>query len=54
MWFGTSPTLSFQGRIASTSFSPGALTSNTTYYWRVDEVNPSGVRRGFTWRFTTQ
>jgi hypothetical protein len=30
------------------------LDPNTTYYWRVDEVTPDGVREpGFVWSFTT-
>ena len=30
------------------------LDPNTTYYWRVDEVAPDGVREpGFVWSFTT-
>lgn len=36
-------------------FHPGALDWNTTYYWRVDEVNeqnPDGPWPGAVWRFT--
>jgi glycerophosphoryl diester phosphodiesterase len=29
------------------------LTASTTYYWRIDEVTPSGVVTGAVWNFTT-
>lgn len=38
------------------SFKPGSLTFKTTYYWRVDEVNPAQPdkpQRGKVWSFTT-
>ena len=46
------------GRQASemTSFEPGNLKSNKTYYWRVDAVdpiNPSIIWKGEVWKFTT-
>ena len=35
-------------------YHPGMLQADTTYYWRVDELEPDGtVRRGDVWRFTT-
>ncbi|MEN6386283.1 MAG: glycosyl hydrolase, partial [Phycisphaerales bacterium] len=36
-----------------TSFNPTGLTSNTTYYWRVDEVTGSGTFKGPVWNFRT-
>ena len=39
------------------SFDPGRLAFDQTYYWRVDEVNgapDSTVFRGETWSFTTE
>jgi len=38
-----------------TSYTPGALDLDTTYYWAVDEVNTTlgGVDAGRTWSFTT-
>lgn len=42
--------------IGSESFNPGTLEFNTTYYWRVDEVNeayPDGLWVGKVWSFTT-
>jgi hypothetical protein len=37
----------------STDFDPGRLNSNTTYFWRIDEVNSNGTRTGVLWSFTT-
>jgi len=37
------------------SYDPGKLTLNTTYYWRIDEVNdsPDSPWAGNVWSFTT-
>ena len=38
------------------SYDPGELTLNTTYYWRIDEVNsvnPASPWAGNVWSFTT-
>jgi hypothetical protein len=38
------------------SYNPGKLTFNTTYYWRIDEVNsvnPDSPWPGSVWSFTT-
>ena len=35
------------------NYTPGNLESNTTYYWRVDEVNDTDVWKGPVWSFTT-
>ncbi len=45
----------FQGNQPLTTFEPGPLQANTTYYWRIDEVNdqhPDGSWTGDVWRFT--
>jgi hypothetical protein len=34
------------------NFTPGNLQFNTTYYWRVDEVNDTDFWRGNIWNFT--
>ena len=42
--------------LSANSFSPGTLDMNTTYYWRVDEVNdahPDMLWKGDVWSFTT-
>lgn len=41
---------------ANSSHDPGPLSLDTTYYWRVDEVNvanPDGLWKGRLWSFTT-
>jgi hypothetical protein len=38
---------------AETTFSPGALESDKTYYWRVDEFDPPAAHKGDVWSFTT-
>jgi hypothetical protein len=46
----------YQGRQNQASFSPAELAWNTTYYWRVDEVNdahPDSPWKGSVWSFTT-
>ncbi|MHC4432706.1 MAG: PA14 domain-containing protein [Planctomycetota bacterium] len=46
----------YKGRQAETSFAPAQLELNTTYYWRVDEVNdthPDSPWKGAVWSFTT-
>ena len=35
------------------TFNPGDLELNTTYYWRIDEVNDQNVWPGKVWSFTT-
>jgi len=50
----------FQGNQAATYFVvglpgfpyPGGLVLGTTYYWRIDEVNPAKTYRGDVWSFT--
>lgn len=43
-----------KGELTDPTFTPGALESLTTYYWRVDEVLATGgVRTGPVWSFTT-
>lgn len=43
----------FQGNQTTRSFSPGALSANTTYYWRIDPKNATGTTEGAVWSFTT-
>ena len=56
VYFGTVYPLAeseFQGSQPETSYDPGSLSPNTTYFWRVDEVNEHGSIKGCTWSFTT-
>ena len=39
--------------LTETTFTPGNLEANTTYYWRVDAVNNTGVTEGKVWSFNT-
>ncbi len=44
----------FKGTQMTTTFKAGLLTSETTYYWRIDEVAPDGTKvKGNVWRFKT-
>jgi len=43
----------FKGNQTSTQFDPGPLRGDTTYFWRIDEVNSNGTRTGVLWNFTT-
>jgi glycoprotein endo-alpha-1,2-mannosidase len=43
----------YKGNTISAAYDPGKFATNTTYYWRVDEVNGPVVRRGDVWTFTT-
>jgi hypothetical protein len=56
VYFGTSAPLGpgdYRGNQPGTAFDPGPLQTNSTYYWRVDEVNAQGTIRGCTWSFIT-
>jgi C1A family cysteine protease/fibronectin type 3 domain-containing protein len=57
VYFGTNPapgSAEFKGNQPGTSFSPGTLNLNTTYYWRIDEVNSVGTTAGAVWSLTTR
>jgi hypothetical protein len=41
------------GETGDNIYNPGALASNTTYYWKVDEINSLGTTEGDIWSFTT-
>jgi len=34
-------------------YDPGVLENNSTYYWRIDDVNDSNIWTGTVWNFTT-
>jgi hypothetical protein len=54
VYFGTSSPPAPQGNQPGTGFEPGTLNNNTTYYWRIDEVNGIGTTAGTLWSFTTE
>ena len=52
----TSTASIYRGRQAQMSFAPAKLDWDTTYYWRIDEVNdlhPDSPWKGSVWSFTT-
>lgn len=51
--FFTEAVPEFAGNQILTSFDPGTLNSDTTYYWRIDEVTGSQTYKGKVWSFTT-
>ena len=56
VYFGTDSTPDageFQGAQTATTFEPGTMDANTTYYWAIDEVNDGNTWTGDTWSFTT-
>jgi unsaturated chondroitin disaccharide hydrolase len=57
VYFGTNPLpgpAEFKGNQTGTNFDPGTLDNAVTYYWRIDEHNPSGTITGPVWSFTTE
>jgi hypothetical protein len=52
----TSPEYKGPKALGEESYDPGQLTLNTTYYWRIDEVNgvnPLSPWKGNVWSFST-
>jgi len=42
----------FKGNQTETTYDPGTLINEMTYYWRIDEVNAKGTTTGKIWSFT--
>jgi sialate O-acetylesterase len=53
VYFGTSSNPPLIGNQSATTYNPGFLANNITYYWRVDEKNTAGITPGTVWSFTT-
>ncbi len=53
VYFGTTSPGTFQGNQDTNSYNPPVLDFNTTYYWRVDEINGANTVTGVVWKFTT-
>lgn len=53
VYFGTSESLEMVQNQTATTYDPGALANNTTYYWKVNEVHEGGTIEGELWSFTT-
>jgi hypothetical protein len=43
-----------QGNQAGTSHDPGTLAYDSTYFWRIDEVNATATTTGTVWSFNTE
>ena len=54
VYFGSGLPLTFCTTTIAAKFDPGPLAEDTTYYWRIDPVNPTGTTTGTVWRFTTK
>ena len=42
-----------RGPVGSTSYVPGTLDLDKTYYWRIDEFDGAGTHKGDVWTFVT-
>ena len=42
-----------KGQQGTTTFNPGPLAEDTTYYWRIDESDGTTTHTGDVWRFRT-
>ena len=54
VYFGTTSPPPFAANTTGTSYSPGALAGNTTYFWRIVAKNSAGTTSSGIWSFTTQ
>jgi len=43
----------FKGTTSNANYNPGALSYNTWYYWRIDEIGGTCSREGEVWSFMT-
>lgn len=53
LYLGTSSPPAFIGNLTKNTYLFSGLDYQTTYYWRVDEVNSQGISQGEEWNFTT-
>lgn len=53
VYFGTTSPGAFQVNQTTATFTPGALATGTTYYWRIDEIKASETVTGDVWQFET-
>jgi hypothetical protein len=53
VYFGTSINPPFVCNQIDTTFDPGTMAFDTTYFWRIDELNKWGETAGVLWSFTT-
>jgi hypothetical protein len=48
-----SPEYKGSKNLGDESYDPGKLEWDSTYYWRIDEVETGGTQKGIVWSFTT-
>jgi len=54
VYFGTQNPPPMVSSQAMTQFDPGTMSSETVYYWRIDEIDREGNKtQGAVWQFTT-
>ncbi len=53
LFFGRSDPPPFREEMKRTQYEPGPLATGTSYWWRVDELTPTGIAIGTIWHFTT-
>ena len=54
VYFGTQNPPPLVSTQAMTQFDPGTMSSETVYYWRIDEIDLEGNKtQGAVWQFTT-
>lgn len=54
LYFGSENPPPFASALNDSVYLPGPLDENTTYYWRIDEINSGGTIKGDTWVFNTR
>jgi hypothetical protein len=54
VYFGIGSPPAAMGNQTGTTFDPGTLAYDTTYFWRIGEVNGGGTTTGPSWSFTTE
>ena len=54
VYFGTSYPPPFIQNQTATTYDPGAMAIDTTYYWRIDEIDAGGTNTGTDWSFTVR
>ena len=54
IYFGEENPPPFMQQQLNPDFDPGQMKYNTSYFWRIDEVNAAGTTIGNSWQFKTE
>lgn len=54
IYFGSTNPPPHAASSSDSSYNPGELEHNTTYYWRIDAKNNDGTKVGDVWNFSTE